>query len=125
MDLKKIKVDVKKTIGKDLRLVDIRENYLYEDGKRTDKLNGYSFIVLVPALGFEKIAVRIKDINNIKQWEEALEPFQDEEGEEVIPEISVEFEKIKIKLYQNYNSLQKEIEMSVTAENIIYVKSEE
>lgn len=40
-------------------LVDIAPAYEYKDGKRTDTVTGYRYIVALPAHGLEKLGVRI------------------------------------------------------------------
>lgn len=40
-------------------LVDIAPAYEYKDGKRTDSVTGYRYIVALPAHGLEKLGVRI------------------------------------------------------------------
>lgn len=47
------------SLGKEMLLVDIAPRYEYKEGRRTDNLIGYSYVVALPAHGLEKISVRI------------------------------------------------------------------
>ncbi len=71
-----VRLDVR-DFGKVFILTDIRPSYLYQHGIRTDERIGTTYEVAVPALGFEKIRVRV-------------------DGEQTIPD-----EVIENKDYQN------------------------
>ena len=40
-------------------LVDVRPQFVFADGKRTDEIAGYVYSVVLPALGFDKLSVKI------------------------------------------------------------------
>ena len=48
MEIKDLVIDVKRTVGDDLVLVDVAPVFVYEDGKRTDKIIGYRYVVSMP-----------------------------------------------------------------------------
>ena len=59
MEIKDLVIDVKRTVGDDLVLVDMVPVFVYEDGKRTDKIIGYRYVVSMPRHAFDKISVKI------------------------------------------------------------------
>lgn len=59
MEIKDLVIDVKRTVGDDLVLVDVVPVFVYEDGKRTDKIIGYRYVVSMPRHAFDKISVKI------------------------------------------------------------------
>lgn len=48
-----------KTLGKQLLLIDVLPVYVYEDGKRTQEIEGYRYVVTLPEKQFEKIGIKI------------------------------------------------------------------
>ena len=60
MEIKDLVIDVKRTVGDDLVLVDMVPVFVYEDGKRTDKIIGYRYVVSMPRHAFDKISVKIE-----------------------------------------------------------------
>lgn len=59
MDIRNLKIDAIGTVGSKLLLVDILPVYKYENGKRTDEVSGFRYIVAMPERELEKISVRI------------------------------------------------------------------
>lgn len=59
MDIRNLKIDAKRTVGENLMLVEVLPVYVYEGGKRTDKVSGYRYVVAMPEHAFDKIAVKI------------------------------------------------------------------
>lgn len=55
---KNIKIDTA-CFGEGLILTGIAPWYEYIDGKKQNKLKGYKYEIAIPALGFEKLAVKI------------------------------------------------------------------
>ena len=49
-----------RSLGKRLWLVEIVPAYEYKDGKRTDNITGYRYIVAMPDRGLEKIGIKIE-----------------------------------------------------------------
>ncbi len=62
MKVSDLKINVLETIGENLMLVDNpREIFHYEDGKRTDTLDGIGYTVISPNLSWEKVLVKVKE----------------------------------------------------------------
>ncbi len=59
MDIRELVIDANKSVGKNLMLVDIIPNYTYENGKRSDNINGYRYVVAMPERALDKLSVRI------------------------------------------------------------------
>lgn len=47
------------TIGNVYMLVDIKTVYKYENGKRTEEVEGYTYIIALPQKAYERIEVKI------------------------------------------------------------------
>ena len=58
LNIRNLRIDPT-SLGREMLLVDIAPRYEYREGRRTDNLTGYSYIVALPAHGLEKISVRI------------------------------------------------------------------
>lgn len=104
LNLKNIVVDVKSTLGDKFFLTDISPYYLYENGKKTEKIEGYKYTVAVVAMNLDKISVKISGNKEI-----LLEDFNGK-----MPAVS--FVGLKMKLWQNFQSRQ--IMTTVTADSI-------
>lgn len=61
------------SLGREMLLVDIAPRYEYREGRRTDNLTGYSYIVALPAHDLEKISVRIDGKQLIEKPEGFIE----------------------------------------------------
>ena len=72
-------------------VVDVAPAYEYKDGKRTDTVTGYRYIVALPAHSLEKIGVRIDG----KQLMEKPEGF-----------IEVEFADLEVTAYESQGHVQ-------------------
>ena len=59
------------SLGAKKLLVDVAPAYEYKDGKRTDTVTGYRYIVALPAHSLEKIGVRI-DVSSSWKSRKAL-----------------------------------------------------
>lgn len=59
MDIKDVVVDAYATVGKNLMLVGISPSYSYQDGVRTNAINGYKYEIVMPERMYEKLSVRI------------------------------------------------------------------
>ena len=79
------------SLGAKKLLVDVAPAYEYKDGKRTDTVTGYRYVVALPAHGLEKIAVRIDG----KQLMEKPESF-----------IEVEFSDLEVSAYESQGHVQ-------------------
>lgn len=58
LNIRNLRIDPA-SLGKEMLLVDIAPRYEYREGRRTDNLTGYSYVVALPAHDLEKISVRI------------------------------------------------------------------
>ena len=58
MKLTEIIVD-RKTVGKTLLLVDVLPVYHYEKGEKTEIVEGYRYMLILPEKNFQKIGVKI------------------------------------------------------------------
>lgn len=79
------------SLGAKKLLVDVAPAYEYKDGKRTDTVTGYRYIVALPAHSLEKIGVRIDG----KQLMEKPEGF-----------IEVEFSDLEVAAYESQGHAQ-------------------
>ena len=79
------------SLGAKKLLVDVAPAYEYKDGKRTDTVTGYRYIVALPAHSLEKIGVRIDG----KQLMEKPEGF-----------IEVEFAGLEVAAYESQGHVQ-------------------
>ena len=79
------------SLGAKKLLVDVAPMYAYKDGKRTDTVTGYRYIVALPAHSLEKIGVRIDG----KQLMEKPEGF-----------IEVEFADLEVSAYESQGHVQ-------------------
>lgn len=58
MKLTDIIID-RKTVGKTLLLVDVFPVYHYKNGKQTEEIEGYRYMLVLPDKNFQKIGVKI------------------------------------------------------------------
>lgn len=58
MNLTKLIINPK-SLGKQLLLVDIVPVYTYQNGSRTDVIEGYRYVLALPDHAFEKIGIKI------------------------------------------------------------------
>ena len=58
MKITDLKIDTR-CFGKKMLLVDILPCYVYQNGNRTTEIEGYKYILVLPEMSFEKIAVKI------------------------------------------------------------------
>ena len=79
------------SLGAKKLLVDIASAYQYDNGKRTDNVTGYRYIIALPAHSLEKIGVRIDG----KQLMEKPEGFAE-----------VEFSDLEVSAYESQGHVQ-------------------
>jgi len=91
------------SLGAKKLLVDVAPAYEYKDGKRTDTVTGYRYIVALPAHSLEKIGVRIDG----KQLMEKPEGF-----------VEVEFADLEVAAYES----QGHVQFTAKASNISTVR---
>lgn len=58
LDIRNLTID-NSSLGSKMLLTEIRPAYIYENGKKTDKISGYRYDVALPKHGLEKLSVRI------------------------------------------------------------------
>lgn len=93
MNLTDVAIDAQKTLGKNLMLVDVMPFYAYDsNGKKTQTINGYKYVVCVPKLSLDKISVKIE--GNIL-IEKPTEDFP-----------VVEFDDLQLSIYWTPNGYQ-------------------
>ena len=90
LNIRNLRIDPA-SLGTKKLLVDVAPAYEYKDGKRTDTVTGYRYIVALPAHSLEKIGVRIDG----KQLMEKLEGF-----------IEVEFSGLEVAAYESQGHVQ-------------------
>jgi len=59
MKITDIVIDAEATIGTNPLLVDVKPCYVYVDGQKSDKIDGYRYTVALPEHQFEKIGVKV------------------------------------------------------------------
>lgn len=104
MKLNSLKIDVEKSGFSQFLLTAVRPWYAYEDGKKTDKLMGYSCEVALPQHDLDKITVHVTG-------EVALKPRLQQ----------VAFKGLDISLYPNFN-LPSEAGIKAEASSVQEVK---
>ena len=104
MTLNSLKIDVKNSGFDSFLLTAIKPWYAYEDGKKTDRLLGYSCEVALPAHELDKITVHVNG-------EVALKARLQR----------VSFKNLDISLYPNFSN-PSEAGLKCTAESIQEVK---
>lgn len=60
MDIRNVVIDAEKTVGKNPVLVDVAPSYEYKDGKRSDAISGFKYTIAMPAMAYDKLAVKIE-----------------------------------------------------------------
>lgn len=104
IDIRDIKVDVS-SFGDNFILTDVFPVYEYKNDKRTDRLEGYRYIVAIPKMKFEKIGVKIESD------EPLIDLNDDNDG------MMVTFENLEIGLYQDFRT--KAVGVSAVADSIL------
>ena len=59
MEIKDLKIDANATVGKKLLLTEILPSFKYENGKRTDEVSGFKYVVAMAERHLEKLSVKI------------------------------------------------------------------
>lgn len=80
-----------RSFGERLWLVDVVAAYEYNEGKRTDKIVGYRYVLALPDRGLDKVSVKIAG------------PQQIEKPDGYVP---VELDKLEIYIYGFQGSYQ-------------------
>lgn len=59
MEVRDLIIDAEATVGEGLLLVDVLPVNVYEGGKRTDRISGYRYVIVMPDRAFDRISVKI------------------------------------------------------------------
>lgn len=103
MDIKKIVIDVKETIGENPLLIDCRPSFGYSDGVKGNQ-EGIKITCLSEKAGYEKMDIKILGMMSL--------PFEFNG----IP-MQVEFEGLQGKLWQDWHN-KGQIKLSISANGI-------
>ena len=90
LNIRDLRIDTT-SLGAKKLLVDVAPTYQYDNGKRTDTVVGYRYIIALPAHSLEKIGVKIDG----KQLMEKPESF-----------IEVEFSDLEVSAYESQGHVQ-------------------
>ena len=96
-------IDWEKTLGSNLLATDLREAWQYVDGKKTERLAGWSVEVASPKMMLDKVVVKVLSQNK---------PFEIVEGDPV----SVKFSGLSGKVYVEFRTGQ--LKAIITAESV-------
>ena len=67
--IKDISIDAKATVGNKLLLTDVTAYYRYNNGAKTDEIEGYKYTVACEDKNYEKIAVKIPGVKQLEKPE--------------------------------------------------------
>lgn len=101
--IKHLVIDVERTIGKNLLLLNMRSYNAYKEGVKGEQ-EGLTFNCLSETMDYEKIDIKIAGI---------LQPPFEFDG----TPIPVEFEELEAKVWQDWNN-KGEVKLSITAKAI-------
>ena len=96
-----------KSLGSNFLLADISPAYEYQNGERTNKLQGYRYTVVLLEHQYEKIGVKVA----------VTTPIIDLEKEEIPVGSPVKFTNLEVKSYFSKG----QINLSATADSIAFV----
>lgn len=71
MDISKLRIDPA-SLGDNLMLTDVTPVFRYENKAKTDEVVGYRYVVACPALGLEKVGIKV---NGDKRMNKPVEGF--------------------------------------------------
>ena len=98
LNLRDLRID-NASLGKSMLLVEVVPTYAYQEGKRTDSITGYRYVVCLVEHHLEKLAVRIDGAQQMEQPEGFVE---------------VKFEGLEVTAYE----IQGKIQFSAKAKSI-------
>ena len=99
-------LDNRKSFGNKTVLTGVRPSYVYVDGKKTDKIDGYAYEVVLPEASYEKIVVKVKSDR----------PLVDK----VVGSQEVKFDNLEAKAYRTMTG---GIGISATAASVTFAKN--
>lgn len=91
------------SLGDNLLATDVREAWQYVDGKKTERLVGWSIEIASPKMMLDKVVVKVLSKNK---------PFEIVDGEPV----AVKFSGLSGKVYVNFRTGQ--LQASITAQGV-------
>ena len=110
MDISKIQLNLESVAGgKEVLLLDIKEQYAYENNQLTNKLDGYKCKCVLPKNGYEQLVVKIDTNPHIS-------PDLITSGEP----IKVSFENFEGKIYRDYQ--KNTYALSCKAKSLVVLK---
>ncbi|MGN1112082.1 MAG: hypothetical protein ACI4RP_02655 [Acutalibacteraceae bacterium] len=80
LKVNELKIDAYASIGPNTILVDIVPSYIYENGRRTEKLSGYRYVVALPAHSLDKLSVKIEGDEKLLERSEDEFPVVEFDG---------------------------------------------
>ena len=66
LNLRDLRID-NASLGSKMLLVEVVPAYTYQDGKRTDNVTGYRYVVCLPSHKLEKLGIRIDGPQQLEQ----------------------------------------------------------
>lgn len=96
-------IDWEDSLGENLLATDVKESWQYVDGKKTERLAGWSIECACPRMRLDKVVVKVLSKNK---------PFEIVNGDPV----SVKFSGLSGKVYVDFRSGQ--LKESITAESV-------
>ena len=106
LNLNDLNIDVK-SLGSDMLLTDVRPTYDYSNGKRSEKVIGYSYTVALVAHKFADLSVKIAGEQQIELTSDAM---------------PVRFEGLLVRAYKSFRD--GEVYYSAVADKIMPVKGD-
>lgn len=67
MNVTDLSIDTQKTLGSPMLLLDIHPVFEYTDGKKSDTVIGYKYVICLPSRMYEKISVKILGVQKIEK----------------------------------------------------------
>jgi len=110
LGLENIVIDAEGTFGSEKLVVGVHSSYAYVNNQKTDTIDAWNYEILLPKAGFEKIPVKIKNVE--------CAPFlKDFQAGQSIP---VEFKNLTIKAFQDFKT--KGFRLAATSDEIMPAK---
>lgn len=66
LNIRDLRID-NASLGKKMLLVEVMPAYAYQDGKRTDEISGYRYVICLPDHKLEKLGVKIDGPQQMEQ----------------------------------------------------------
>ena len=79
-----------KQFGQKMNLVGVEPSYIYENNKKTDKIDGYKYTVVLLDADYEKITVKIEGARLVEDQEKY--------------DIPIKFTGLEVRFYQDFTT---------------------